>query len=144
MPSQVQLIESPIFIHLRLQLLEPKNYPFLVKSLYGLLMLLPQSPAFKSLKIRLESVSTLGLLNCIPDSEYAHPATGPRAKSARSKMEKAKVPRKDKDEAKMDFRQLLSQFQQMQTRHRSNMTETFRLNSLLSAAHVSPQKAAKD
>jgi len=31
----VQLIESPIFIHVRLQLLEPAIYPFLIKSLYG-------------------------------------------------------------------------------------------------------------
>lgn len=39
---QVQLLESPIFIPLRLQLLEPHRYPFLLKALYGVLMLLPQ------------------------------------------------------------------------------------------------------
>lgn len=40
----VQLLESPIFIRLRLQLLEvnTKNHVDLLKSLYGLLMLLPQ------------------------------------------------------------------------------------------------------
>jgi vacuole morphology and inheritance protein 14 len=38
----VQLLESPIFIPLRLQLLEPHRYPFLLKALYGVLMLLPQ------------------------------------------------------------------------------------------------------
>ena len=57
----VQLLESPIFIHLRLQLLEvdATYHPFLLKSLYGLLMLLPQSTAFCTLSTRLATVSTL-------------------------------------------------------------------------------------
>lgn len=63
----VQLLESPIFIHLRLQLLEPQRHPFLLKSLYGLMMLLPQSSAFSYLKTRLESVAPLGMLACVPD-----------------------------------------------------------------------------
>ena len=65
----VQLIESPIFIHLRLQLLEPKTHPYLYKSMYGILMLLPQSHAFTALKIRLESVTPLGLLDVVPDQQ---------------------------------------------------------------------------
>lgn len=56
----VQLIESPIFTGLRMQLLEPQKYPSLYKCLYGLLMLLPQSDAFDTLKNRLNSVATLG------------------------------------------------------------------------------------
>ena len=57
----VQLLESPIFIHLRLELLEPTNpqHPALLKSLYGLLMLLPQVKAFETLRARLDSVATL-------------------------------------------------------------------------------------
>ena len=55
----IQLIESPIFIHLRLALLTPKRHPALVHSLYGLLMLLPQSSAFVSLQGRLASVAPL-------------------------------------------------------------------------------------
>ena len=55
----IQLIESPIFIHLRLALLTPKKHPALVHSLYGLLMLLPQSSAFVSLQGRLASVAPL-------------------------------------------------------------------------------------
>ena len=56
----VQLLESPIFIHLRLQLLEqdPRHKP-LLKSLYGLLMLLPQSQAYKTLSDRLATVSSM-------------------------------------------------------------------------------------
>lgn len=61
----VQLIESPIFVRLRLQLLEPQAplHSRLVKSLFGLLMLLPQSAAFKTLRDRLMSVSALYLAN---------------------------------------------------------------------------------
>ena len=57
----VQLIESPIFIHLRLELLEVNSKPHedLLKSLYGLLMLLPQSQAYKTLSDRLTTVSSL-------------------------------------------------------------------------------------
>ncbi|KAI1332271.1 vacuole morphology and inheritance protein [Xylariaceae sp. FL0255] len=62
----VQLIESPVFTYLRLQLLEPEKYPYLYKCLYGLLMLLPQSSAFAALKNRLNSVSSIGFLHTGP------------------------------------------------------------------------------
>ena len=64
----VQLLESPVFTYLRLQLLEPDRYPYLYKCLYGLLMLLPQSSAFLALKSRLNSVSAIGLLHTPPSS----------------------------------------------------------------------------
>lgn len=59
----VHLLESPIFIHLRLQLLQPEHaaHAHLLRSLYGLLMLLPQSNAFNTLRNRLTSVSSLHL-----------------------------------------------------------------------------------
>ncbi|CAR26542.1 ZYRO0B12232p [Zygosaccharomyces rouxii] len=53
----VQLLESPVFTRLRLQLLEQQRYPFLHKSLYGILMILPQSKAFDILNRRLSSVN---------------------------------------------------------------------------------------
>ncbi|CAG8196424.1 unnamed protein product [Penicillium olsonii] len=62
----VQLLESPVFTYLRLQLLEPEKYPFLYKCLYGVLMLLPQSSAFAALKNRLNSVSNIGFLHSGP------------------------------------------------------------------------------
>ena len=65
----VQLLESPVFTYLRLQLLEPEKYPHLYKCLYGLLMLLPQSSAFAALKNRLNSVSAIGYLH-IPPRAY--------------------------------------------------------------------------
>ncbi|KAI8916403.1 vacuolar protein 14 C-terminal Fig4p binding-domain-containing protein [Gorgonomyces haynaldii] len=55
----VQLLESPVFTSLRLQLLEPDKHPALYKCLYGLLMLLPQSSAFATLRNRLNAVSSL-------------------------------------------------------------------------------------
>ncbi|KAF4345791.1 DNA repair and recombination RAD54 and RAD54 [Fusarium beomiforme] len=62
----VQLIESPVFTYLRLQLLEPEKYPYLYKCMYGILMLLPQSSAFAALKNRLNSVSSIGYLHAAP------------------------------------------------------------------------------
>ena len=59
----VQLLESPVFTYLRMQLLEPERHPHLYKCLYGLLMLLPQSSAFAALKNRLNSVSAIGYLH---------------------------------------------------------------------------------
>ncbi|XXG40893.1 hypothetical protein AAC387_Pa01g1493 [Persea americana] len=57
----IHLLETPVFAYLRLQLLEPGNYIWLLKSLYGLLMLLPQqSAAFKILRTRLKTVPSFG------------------------------------------------------------------------------------
>jgi hypothetical protein len=75
----VQLIESPIFackyrklfvltsgifnfnifVDLRIELLEPEKNGPIVHTLYGLLMLLPQSEAFHTLRRRLECVAHL-------------------------------------------------------------------------------------
>ncbi|VFQ69810.1 unnamed protein product [Cuscuta campestris] len=53
----IHLLETPAFAYLRLQLLEPGRYIWLLKALYGLLMLLPQqSAAFKILRTRLKTV----------------------------------------------------------------------------------------
>lgn len=68
----VQLIESPIFTSLRLQLLEPEQNPYLFKCLYGMLMLLPQSSAFATLRNRLHAINGLGHLT--PPTRSAAPA----------------------------------------------------------------------
>jgi len=98
----VQLIESPVFTYLRLQLLEPEKYPYLFKCLYGLLMLLPQSSAFASLKNRLTSVSSMGFLHLIPKSTHT-------ADTKRSTT-KAK-------EDGIKFQDLLTHFRAVQTKH---------------------------
>jgi hypothetical protein len=51
---------------LRLQLLRPEQHPALYEALYGLLMLLPQSSAFATLRNRLNSVSSMGILALLP------------------------------------------------------------------------------
>uniref|UniRef100_A0A671PUJ7 Protein VAC14 homolog n=1 Tax=Sinocyclocheilus anshuiensis TaxID=1608454 RepID=A0A671PUJ7_9TELE len=90
----VQLIESPIFTYLRLQLLDVEHNPYLIKALYGLLMLLPQSQAFKLLSHRL---SFLVL----------------------SKQEDPKAPVKDKRLAQphIDYSELLQHFDRVQSKH---------------------------
>jgi len=57
----VQLLESPIFIHVRLEMLEKgtERHFALMKTLYGMLMLLPQSAAFKTLQNRLAAVASM-------------------------------------------------------------------------------------
>lgn len=55
----IQLLESPIFAKLRLDLLDPVANKYLYKCLYGLLMLLPQSNSFKILQNRLSSISSI-------------------------------------------------------------------------------------
>ena len=61
MDKLVQLIESPIFVHLRLQMLQVNqpHHTHLMKALYGLLMVLPQSSAFQTLRNRLSTVASL-------------------------------------------------------------------------------------
>lgn len=57
----VHLLESPVFVHLRLQLLDveaPYHAP-LLKSIYGVLMCLPQGDAFRLLNDRLSTVCNL-------------------------------------------------------------------------------------
>ncbi|SCV05942.1 LANO_0H18580g1_1 [Lachancea nothofagi CBS 11611] len=66
----VQLLESPVFTSLRLQLLEQERYPYLYKCLYGILMVLPQSKAFQILNTRLSSVSTLAARKVPPSPFY--------------------------------------------------------------------------
>eukprot|EP00474_Spongospora_subterranea_P009005 CRZ09463.1 hypothetical protein [Spongospora subterranea] len=68
----VTLIESPVFVRLRLHLLEPHTYPTLIMALHGILMVLPsQGACFKYLATRLQSVSTLGALTFAPKSQLS-------------------------------------------------------------------------
>jgi len=96
----VQLIESPVFTYLRLQLLEPERYPYLFKCLYGLLMLLPQSTAFVSLRNRLNAVNSAGFLHIAPKS-------APNPITSRSKL--------GRDDIK--WQELLNHFRALQGRH---------------------------
>ncbi|KAI0375893.1 ARM repeat-containing protein [Pilatotrama ljubarskyi] len=97
----VQLIESPVFTYLRLQLLEPEKYPHLFKCLYGLLMLLPQSSAFSALRNRLVAVNSAGFLN------VASKSTVGNLSSTRSKLGREDI----------KWQELLQHFRTVQIRH---------------------------
>eukprot|EP01083_Nonionella_stella_P286811 976219_1 len=114
----VQLIDSPIFMHLRLQLLEPQRHPFLLKILYGILMLLPQSSSYEKLSSRLRSASQLGSISCIPDSKFA----------------KSKDPIRVSETKQLDFRKLLDQFNSIQSSHTMKRKDELCSKSLMNSS----------
>ncbi|KAI1306433.1 hypothetical protein EDD11_004764 [Mortierella claussenii] len=164
----VQLIESPVFTYLRLQLLEPERYPHLFKCLYGLLMLLPQSTAFATLRNRLTSVSSMGFIHLVPkipstggvhgslpSSNSASGVTG----SARTKASSSITPSSygatshhaNHHPEGPRFPELLSHFKAVQGRHersrRQAVQALLRLNTygnsssgLVGTAHYSQQQ----
>ncbi|KAK7700475.1 hypothetical protein SLS64_010869 [Diaporthe eres] len=105
----VQLLESPVFTYLRLQLLEPEKYPHLYKCLYGLLMLLPQSSAFAALKNRLNSVSSIGYLHIAPRPNAATPSSASFDRPNRLK---------GREEGIIRWAELLEKFRSVQERAR--------------------------
>ncbi|KAL4985475.1 vacuolar protein 14 C-terminal Fig4p binding-domain-containing protein [Aspergillus falconensis] len=112
----VQLLESPVFTYLRLQLLEPERYPYLYKCLYGVLMLLPQSSAFAALKNRLNSVSNIGLLHTGPRlSSMASTST-----SGASTYDRTSSRLKQRDENSIRWVDLLDKFKSVQEKTRSS------------------------
>jgi len=86
---------------LRLQLLEADQYPYLFKTLFGLLMLLPQSTAFETLKNRLATVTSLGVMHVMPKT-------------------KEKIP----DVKDIDFKALLDHFSSLQKKHSESIRES--------------------
>ncbi|CAH1958178.1 unnamed protein product [Acanthoscelides obtectus] len=92
----VQLIESPIFAYLRLELLEVPCDQNLLRALYGLLMLLPQTQAFNTLKTR---------LSCIP-SLHLHCDDNKILKTKKGQ------------EALLDFQRMLDHFIAVQEKHK--------------------------
>ncbi|KAJ5777678.1 hypothetical protein N7520_000924 [Penicillium odoratum] len=110
----VQLLESPVFTYLRLQLLEPEKYPYLYKCLYGVLMLLPQSSAFAALKNRLNSVSNIGFLHGGPRSAAPTAPSYERPTGARLK---------GRDENNIRWVELLDKFKAVQERARRSQAQ---------------------
>ena len=109
----VQLLESPVFTYLRLQLLDPERFPHLYKCLYGLLMLLPQSSAFAALKNRLNSVSAIGYLHT--------PSTAPRVSAPTTPATAGFEGRnrlKAREESNVRWPELLDKFKAVQERAR--------------------------
>ncbi|KAM6195140.1 protein VAC14 homolog isoform 1-T1 [Sarcoramphus papa] len=94
----VQLIECPIFTYLRLQLLDVKNNPYLIKALYGLLMLLPQSSAFQLLSHRLQ---------CVPNPELMQTADSTKPSAGFKRASASNI----------DYTELLQHFEKVQNKH---------------------------
>ncbi|CAG8549863.1 5288_t:CDS:10, partial [Ambispora leptoticha] len=109
----VQLLESPVFTYLRLQLLEPEKYPNLFKCLYGLLMLLPQSSAFATLRNRLNTVSSMGFLHLIPK-------TNPPPDTKSRSIKTAVVVKDDG----IKWQDLLIHFRAVQAKHEKTRKQT--------------------
>ncbi|OTA03391.1 vacuole-associated enzyme activator complex component (Vac14) [Trichoderma parareesei] len=120
----VQLIESPVFTYLRLQLLEPEKYPYLYKCMYGILMLLPQSSAFAALKNRLNSVSSIGFLQVVPRSMAAAPASSNYDRPNRLK---------GRDDGAIRWVELLEKFRSVQERARRSQRHSMEIEDTLSA-----------
>ncbi|XP_038070107.1 protein VAC14 homolog [Patiria miniata] len=105
----VQLLESPIFTYLRLQLLDTERNQHLVKSLYGLLMLLPQSTAFTTLQRRLACIPNLLQ---IPKDQRKIPGL---------------IPEKRPSIRSINWEEMLAHFMKIQAEH--NKTKRLRLRS---------------
>lgn len=127
----VMLIESPVFTNLRLQLLEPEKYPYLPKCLYGLLMILPQSSAFVSLRARLSVVYSAGYTSS--QTRTAAPSTTSSIGTARSKLA-------GKDEIK--WQELLSHFRAVQAKHEKarRQLESGQMTTMSSGHFSSPSQ----
>lgn len=110
----IQLLELPIFVKLRLQLLDPLRYSDLYKSLYGLLMILPQSTTFQNLRNRVSTISVFHE-NCGSYSSFsASSEDQPALASSENKLQE----RRDKDDitakVKEKSRSLLEHFEEIQ------------------------------
>mmetsp|Transcript_10694 Transcript_10694/g.18001 ORF Transcript_10694/g.18001 Transcript_10694/m.18001 type:complete len:722 (+) Transcript_10694:74-2239(+) len=118
----VQLLESPIFIQLRLHLLETDSpaHAHLLKSLYGLLMLLPQSQAYKILSDRLNTVSSLHMHIGL---------TGNSAGKVAGQIENSST----RDDAAL---MLLKRFEDTQEEHAAFRLTVLKEKSLLSSSSV--------
>ncbi|KAJ1524324.1 hypothetical protein ONE63_010831 [Megalurothrips usitatus] len=108
----VQLLESPIFTFVRLELLEIPHNQHLVQALYGLLMLLPQTEAFHMLRRRLNCIPTLHLQNGFMQGEITEKAD-----------ERPGV-------KEIDFDKLLKQFLDVQEKHRQNKQQARKMAML--------------
>ncbi|KAK0089963.1 hypothetical protein PV325_004440 [Microctonus aethiopoides] len=98
----VQLIESPIFTYLRLELLERERNEALVRTLYGLLMILPQSEAFATLHRRLAAI----------------PPASSTIVSSKDDKKVIKINQNTSNNSDIDFSRLLHHFEMVQENHK--------------------------
>ncbi|KAK6146726.1 hypothetical protein DH2020_020595 [Rehmannia glutinosa] len=144
----IHLLETPTFAYLRLQLLEPGRYIWLLKALYGLLMLLPQqSVAFKILRTRLKTVPSYSFSG----EQFKRLSSGHAFSESNDFNELQILEDGDMSEDQRDvhnginFVSWLQQFQQVQERHRvhSKTQALARYSSTSSAKEIQRPEESK-
>ncbi|KAL3635940.1 PtdIns(3,5)P(2) sythesis regulation factor [Castilleja foliolosa] len=144
----IHLLETPTFVYLRLQLLEPGRYKWLMKALYGLLMLLPQqSVAFKILRTRLKTVP----LHSFRGEQLKRLSSGHVFPEVNNFDESHSLEDGDMSGDQSDvhdginFTSWLQQFQQVQEQHRehSKLQAVARLSAASSAKDIQRQEESK-
>lgn len=110
----VQLFESPAFVQQRMQLLRPQQHPDLVRAMYGLLMVLPQSHAFALLKSRLSCATKFARFQALQPSDDTAPAPASNSTSA--------SPSPEPDGYAPDYAGLLDNFRQLQRARAANVS----------------------
>ncbi|WIA13429.1 hypothetical protein OEZ85_007009 [Tetradesmus obliquus] len=108
----VQLLETPAFAFLRLQLLQPSRHPDLLRALYGLLMLLPQSSAFKTLSARLQAVPAVTLMQ-LEALQLQQQGTGSKGGKQQQQQQQQQL----EQQQWADFDDLLKNFVARQQQH---------------------------
>uniref|UniRef100_M8C7V7 Protein VAC14-like protein n=1 Tax=Aegilops tauschii TaxID=37682 RepID=M8C7V7_AEGTA len=128
----IRLLETPVFAYLRLQLLEPGKHTWLLKTLYGLLMLLPQqSAAFKILRTRLKTV---------PFSENLKRTSSANPYSQILQVTEDGNRNQDAPNySAIDFSSRLQQFGSMQQQHRNHLKNQLQSRKSASAAVLSQE-----
>ncbi|CAD6202718.1 unnamed protein product [Miscanthus lutarioriparius] len=126
----IRLLETPVFAYLRLQLLEPGKHTWLLKTLYGLLMLLPQqSAAFKILRTRLKTV---------PFSENLKRTSSANPYSQILQVTEDGNRNQDtQNYSAINFPFLLQQFENMQLQHRNHLKDQLQSRKSASALTLS-------
>ncbi|ONL95225.1 Protein VAC14-like protein [Zea mays] len=130
----IRLLETPVFAYLRLQLLEPGKHTWLLKTLYGLLMLLPQqSAAFKILRTRLKTV---------PFSENIKRTSSANPYSQILQVTEDGNRNQDtQNYSAINFPSLLQQFEHMQLQHRNHLKDQLQSRKSASALTLSQLRA---
>ncbi|KAL6645120.1 hypothetical protein ACP70R_016728 [Stipagrostis hirtigluma subsp. patula] len=128
----IRLLETPVFAYLSLQLLEPGKHTWLLKTLYGLLMLLPQqSAAFKILRTRLKTV---------PFSENIKRTSSANPYSQILQVTEDGNRNQDtQNYSAINFPSLLQQFENMQQQHRDHLKNQLQSRKSSSALTLSQE-----
>ncbi|XP_052481333.1 protein VAC14 homolog isoform X1 [Gossypium raimondii] len=137
----IRLLETPIFAYIRLQLLEPGRYIWLLKALYGLLMLLPQkSSAFTRLRTRLKTVPLCSFNgDQLKRASSGNPYSQILCHSGSQISEDGDITQDNGNlQNGINFGSRLQQFEQMQRQHR--MLAKSQAQSRISSASLSKEE----